>query len=381
MGEQSPKICSAPRRLGGAIQLRPNFYNLYTQLHDHVWDEVLERLYKSNIRNYTIYYHPETNILFSHMEWIGATDDPDRDEKHFQEDMDAIATDPVTKEWWSYCEPCQKPFSQWPIELLPPSQHQDSTKVNHDWWAPLICLCHCGYWPVKYANAMRDPNFVPQNPFHHTSTREKPPTQPFEELHHVKYETKYNYTEEVTSKNYSLSVPRRLGGAIQLRPELRIFYTQLYDKVWDEILERLFKSNIRNYTIYYHHETNILFSHMEWIGATDDPDRDEKRFQEDMDAIATDPVTKEWWSYCEPCQKPFSQWPTELLPPSQHQDSTKVNHDWWAPLICLCHCGYWPVKYANSMRDPNFVPQNPFHHTSTRENPPKLPHLNELPGN
>jgi hypothetical protein len=92
-------------------------------------------------------------------------------------------------------------------------------------------------------------------------------------------------------------------------------------------------------------------------------------------------VTKEWWSFCEPCQKPFSQWPTELLPPSQQQDSKKGNHDWWAPLICLCHCGYWPVQYANTMRDPNFVPQNPFHHTSTRENPPKLPHFNELPGN
>lgn len=168
-------LCSAPRRLGGAIQLRPELYNLYTQLHDCVWDEILDRLHKSNIRNYTIYYHPETDFLFSHMEWIGGANDPDEDETRFRADMDAIALDPVTKEWWSYCEPCQKPFSQWPAELPPPSQQQDPTKCNYDWWAPLICLCHCGYWPVQYANAMRDPKFVPQNPFHHTSTRENPP--------------------------------------------------------------------------------------------------------------------------------------------------------------------------------------------------------------
>ena len=87
-----------------------------------------------------------------------------------------------------------------------------------------------------------------------------------------------------------------------------------------------------------------------------------------MNAIATDETTREWLSYCEPCQKPFSQWPATLLPPSQQQDPTK--DDWWAPLVCVAHCGYWPIQYANSSRDPEFVPRNPFGHVSTRENPP-----------
>ena len=35
--------CEVARRFGGAIQLRPDMYNLYTQLHDRIWDHVLER--------------------------------------------------------------------------------------------------------------------------------------------------------------------------------------------------------------------------------------------------------------------------------------------------------------------------------------------------
>ena len=167
----------APRRIGGAIQLRPEMYNRYTQLHDLVWDEVIERLYKSNIRNFTIHFHKETNTLFSHFEWIGNVDcnDEEEVERRLKADMDAIAMDPATKEWWSYCEPCQRPFSQWPVELPPPSKQQGVIPKG-DWWSPLVCLCHCGYWPVEYTNVSRDPDFKPRNLYGHISTREKPPS-------------------------------------------------------------------------------------------------------------------------------------------------------------------------------------------------------------
>ena len=48
------------------LNLRPFELNLnLSQL------QVLERLYKSNVRNFTIYYDKHNSLLFSHMEYIG----------------------------------------------------------------------------------------------------------------------------------------------------------------------------------------------------------------------------------------------------------------------------------------------------------------------
>lgn len=161
---------SAPRRFGGAIKLRPEQFDRYTELHDAVWEDVLERMFKSNMRNFTIYYHKETNTMFSHFEWIGhwgnGVASPEDEHALFESDMKAIADDPVTREWWALCEPCQTPFSQWPSGAKYLSQGGEG-----DWWAPLDCLAHCGHWPVEYAGRHRDPDFVPQNPTGRTTNQ------------------------------------------------------------------------------------------------------------------------------------------------------------------------------------------------------------------
>jgi L-rhamnose mutarotase len=171
----------APKRCAGAIKLKPEQFDLYTQLHDSPWEEVLDRMYQSNIRNFTIYYHNETCTMFHHFDWIGGIHlDPVQDKAQldmlFEKDMNAIAADPATREWWGYCEPCQTPFSQWPADLKPHSQQQSADKSPQgDWWAPLTCLNHCGYWPVAYSTMKRDPFFVPQNPTKRTCSRANPP--------------------------------------------------------------------------------------------------------------------------------------------------------------------------------------------------------------
>ena len=42
-----------------------------------MWPGGLERLEKSNVRNFTIYYSPSLYLLFSHMEYIGNDFDGD----------------------------------------------------------------------------------------------------------------------------------------------------------------------------------------------------------------------------------------------------------------------------------------------------------------
>jgi hypothetical protein len=121
----------------------------------------MERMFKSNIRNFVVYLHPETHLMFSHFEYVGSD---------LEGDMALIGQDPVVKLWWSYCEPCQQPF-HW--EGPPPSQG-GSGGPKGAWWDPLVCLNHCGAWPVQYASAWPDPDFVPQNPLGLTSTPATP---------------------------------------------------------------------------------------------------------------------------------------------------------------------------------------------------------------
>eukprot|EP01062_Namystynia_karyoxenos_P067466 TRINITY_DN61422_c0_g1_i1.p2 TRINITY_DN61422_c0_g1~~TRINITY_DN61422_c0_g1_i1.p2 ORF type:complete len:226 (+),score=90.08 TRINITY_DN61422_c0_g1_i1:76-678(+) len=146
----------APRRFGGACRLRPDMYNQYTRLHDHTWDEVMERMYRRNMRNFVVYLHEETNIMFSHWEYVG---------DNLEADMKAMDSDPLIRFWWSHCEPCQEPF-HWTGP--PPSQGG----CGGNWWAPLKLLNSCGAWPVDYSCRWPDPDFEPVNPTASVTTYE-----------------------------------------------------------------------------------------------------------------------------------------------------------------------------------------------------------------
>ena len=84
-------------RHGSVIRLRPDKQEEYVRLHAAVWPQVLDRLYASGIRNYTIYLHD--GWLFSHFEHVG--DD-------YAADMAAIAAHDVTRQWWELTDPCQE---------------------------------------------------------------------------------------------------------------------------------------------------------------------------------------------------------------------------------------------------------------------------------
>jgi L-rhamnose mutarotase len=166
------EVDPAPRRFGACIRLHPDHYTTYRILHDQVWEAVQERMYQSHIRNFTIYYHKETSVLYQSFEWIGHWDHHHHhhhltmaeEQQLLAADFDAIRKDPITREWWKLCEPCQLPFAQWDdtkdeddVVVLLPSQ--GGTKG--DWWAPMECICHTGHWPIAYTQRRNDPDFVP----------------------------------------------------------------------------------------------------------------------------------------------------------------------------------------------------------------------------
>jgi len=87
------------QRFGQVIQLRPDVIDEYKRYHAAAWPEVLATIRACNIRNYSIFLDGTT--LFAYFEYVG--DD-------FAADMEKMAADPKTQEWWAIMEPMQVPL-------------------------------------------------------------------------------------------------------------------------------------------------------------------------------------------------------------------------------------------------------------------------------
>ena len=105
-----------PVRYGLSIRVRPEHFAEYKRLHAAVWPEVLDRITRCHIRNYSIY--PRDSVLFASFEYWG--DD-------FTADMRAMAADPATQRWWALMEPMQNP---WP------------DRTPGEWWTRMEEVFH-----------------------------------------------------------------------------------------------------------------------------------------------------------------------------------------------------------------------------------------------
>jgi len=103
-------------RHAAVIRLRPEDEAEYRRLHAAVWPEVLARIERSHIRNYSIFLH--AGWLFSYFEYAGSD---------FAADMAAMAEDPVTQRWWDVCKPMQEPLE---------------SRAPGEWWAEMEEVFH-----------------------------------------------------------------------------------------------------------------------------------------------------------------------------------------------------------------------------------------------
>lgn len=102
------------KRHGSIVGLREEKIEEYNRLHADVWPDVLDRIHRSNIRNYSIFLRklPDgKHYLFSYFEYVGSD---------FAADMAAMAADPRTQEWWKITDPCQEPLPD---------------RAEGEWWA------------------------------------------------------------------------------------------------------------------------------------------------------------------------------------------------------------------------------------------------------
>ena len=118
-GEEE-KLPAHMKRYGSIIGLRKAKLAEYRKLHAAVWPDVLRMIRRCHIRNYSIYLRKVAGryYLFSYFEYTG---------QNFAADMATMAADPKTQQWWSFCEPCQRPLPD---------------RARGEWWAPMEEVFH-----------------------------------------------------------------------------------------------------------------------------------------------------------------------------------------------------------------------------------------------
>ena len=83
------------KRFGQHAKLKPECVEEYKNLHAAAWHDVLKTLHACNLQNYSIYL--KGTDLFAYFEYVG---------EDFDADMDRMAADPVTQDWWNHTKPC-----------------------------------------------------------------------------------------------------------------------------------------------------------------------------------------------------------------------------------------------------------------------------------
>jgi L-rhamnose mutarotase len=104
------------KRFGQLIGVKQEALEEYKKYHAAVWPEILDKITECNIKNYSIYY--KDGLLFAYFEYHG--DD-------FDADMQKMADDPKTQEWWAIMKPLQQPLD---------------TRKEGEWWADMEEVFH-----------------------------------------------------------------------------------------------------------------------------------------------------------------------------------------------------------------------------------------------
>lgn len=102
------------KRIGSVIGIKREAIPEYQRLHADIAPGVLKMIHNANIRNYSILLGAvdmNRYYLFSYFEYIGSD---------FDADIDKMAHDETTKEWWTHTDPLQIP--------LP-------TRRQGEWWS------------------------------------------------------------------------------------------------------------------------------------------------------------------------------------------------------------------------------------------------------
>ena len=99
------------KRYGSVIKVNPEMLERYKELHANPWPGVMDQITESGIRNYSIFL--KDDYLFGYFEYVG---------NDYEADMEKMAQDSITQEWWKLTDPCQIPLD---------------SRAEGEWWATM----------------------------------------------------------------------------------------------------------------------------------------------------------------------------------------------------------------------------------------------------
>ena len=104
------------QRMGQLIGLKAEDIPEYKRLHAAVWPGVLATIAACHIKNYSIFQ--KDALLFGYFEYHGSD---------LAADFKRMNADPIVKEWYAVCSPCQVPLA---------------TRKEGEWWADMVEVFH-----------------------------------------------------------------------------------------------------------------------------------------------------------------------------------------------------------------------------------------------
>ena len=85
---------------GQVGRLKPEKIEEYCALHANPWPEVLQTITDCHLQNYSIFRNED--MVFAYFEYVG---------EDYEADMEKMAQDPVTQQWWTHTKPCFEKYA------------------------------------------------------------------------------------------------------------------------------------------------------------------------------------------------------------------------------------------------------------------------------
>ena len=104
-------------RFGQIGRLKKDKIEEYCTLHANAWQGVLKTISDCNLKNYSIFL--QGDLVFSYFEYVG---------EDYDADMEKMAQDPVTQQWWEHTHPCFEEYA-----ISPESQFYHDMKQIFFW--------------------------------------------------------------------------------------------------------------------------------------------------------------------------------------------------------------------------------------------------------
>ncbi len=78
------------KRAAFKMKLKPGFEKEYKKRHDEIWPDLARELTKAGVSDYSIYFDPETNILFATQKLSD------------ENSLDQLPRTAIVRKWWDY---------------------------------------------------------------------------------------------------------------------------------------------------------------------------------------------------------------------------------------------------------------------------------------